>query len=328
MKNLFFLFCICFVIFSCKKKEIPVPIDYTYNFTEPVNNPLTNLLLDCSSNQFQFINSQQYIYSRPMFNPTNPNEIAYLRRLNGENECSSELWTFNFNTGRTNKVTSKTVCNMDWSILNWIVFISDNNEVWKIKSNGNESQRLLSNNFFTLVKINPQGNQILTNAPSTISFGTEKKLIDFDGNTIQKLTTIDFEYMVEMDWFADKIIFPNSHHMRLYDMNQDTVIKIETLETQQFSGMNNIQFLNNNEVLFLLERSMHKMNLDTGEKTPIKENGYNDWFYHFDISLDRKTILMEKQDFFKLSECTVQVRNYIAFMDIDGTNERRILIPE
>ena len=329
MKKILFISCICIVIFSCNKKEIPVPIDYTYNFTEPVNNPQGSLNLDCSPGQIDYLNLDQYVYSRPIFNPTNPNEIAYLRRPWGENECNDEIWTFNFKTGRTNKVTSRKVCRIDWGILNWIAFITNNGEAWKIKSNGSESNKLSPNGgFSSLVKISPQGNQFLVDGQSLISFGTIKTIIDLEGNSIQQLPALEFEYFSEMDWRDDKIVFPRTSKIGLYDISKDTIFRIETMETQGFSGMNNVQFFSDNEVLFLLEKSIHKMDLDTEEKTLIKSNGSNDWFINFDISLDKKTILVHKQDFVKINECTVQVRSYLAMMDIDGTNERRILIPE
>ena len=330
MKNILLLssFCICVVIFSCTKNDTPIPIDYTYNFTEPVSNPLENLNLDCPGNQVEYSRLDQYIYSRPIFNPTNPNEIAYMRRPSGENECTDEIWTFNLKTGITRKVSSRKVCKFDWSILNWMVFINPNGEVWKIKPTGTESQKLHTSSFISLLKNNTQGNQILVDEPALTSFGTIKRVIDYDGNTIQQLGRLEFEYFYEMDWRNDKIIFPRTDEMRLYDMTQDTVFEFAINENQNFEGLNNIQFFSDHEVLFLLEKSIHKMNLNTEEKTLIKANGFNDWFANFDISLDKKTILVQKQDFIQLEECKVQVRNYLAFMDIDGSNERRILIPE
>ena len=330
MKNPFYLFCICVsVIFSCKKEDALLLVDYTSNYTEPINNPQGNLVPNCTTPQIDFVHLDEYVYSRPIFNPTNPNEIAYLRRPFGSNECSDEIWTFNFKTGRTNRVTNKRVCKMDWNILNWIVFVSDEDDVWKVKPSGSELERIVSDGVFSnLIKCNSEGDQFLVTGTSFVSFGTEKIIADLEGNRLQTISILEFEFFSELDWRKNLIVFPFSNEIRKYDLIQDTTIRIEIMENENFNDFNNVQFFNDDEVIFLLEKSLHKLNLVTQIETLIKQNGDNDWFIHFDISIDKKTMLVQKQDFVKMDNCTIQVRNYLALMDIDGSNERRILIPE
>jgi len=332
MKNLFLFVCIGIsvsVIFSCRKEKAPNPIDYTFNFTEPVNNPQGELELDCPSSQIEFAHLDEYNYSRPLFNPTNPNEIAYLRRPWGDSECTDELWTFNFKTGRTHRVTSQKICKYDWSILNWMVFTDQSGTVWKVKPNSSELTEIRPNNNFSfLLKCNNLGDRILLDAPSLVSFGTVKNVYDFEGDFIQNIPALEFIYTERLDWHGDQIIFPQHVNFQIYNFLTDTLIGIETNEIQPFSNQNNIQFLNENEIIFTLTKSMHSMNLDTQDKTLIKANGVNDWFVQIDISIDQKTILVQKEDYVKIDECTIQVRNYLAVMDMDGSNERRILIPE
>jgi len=331
MKNLILFFCISIAIFSCKKEEeIPVLIDYTFNYTEPINNPSEALSLNCTSSQVEIFYLDEYLYSRSILNPTNPNQIAYLRRPFDDGECQSQIWTFDFKTGRTYKVSNHKVCKLDWSISNWIVFITDDNEIWKVRPNGNDLTKLLSDSggFNNFVKCNGKGTEIMIEVPAITSFGTLKKIIDFEGNEIQILPALEFEYYFEMDWKNDFIAFPKSNKIGIHNIKEEETRFIDIDEHYQFTDHNNVQFLNQNEILWLHQQSIYKTNLDSEEKTLIKEYGENDFFIHMDISIDKKTILLLKQDAVGIADCQIQIRTYLALMDMDGSNERRILIPE
>ena len=329
MKNLFSLFCICIsVIFSCKKDEVADLVDYTYNFTEPVI-PSGDLTFDCPNSQIEYSYIDQYTYSRPMFNPINPNEIAYLRHSPLELECKGELWIFNFKTGRTYKVTSQKMCKFDWSILNWIVFGNENGEVWKVKPNGSELTKILpSGNFYSIIKINNSGNQFFLSKPSQISFGRISNTFDLDGNLIQDIPTLEYSYIQTLDWNDRQIIFSEGGgQFNIYHFQSDSITIVENQPTSTFHN-NNLQLLNNDEILWSFEKYIHQLNLKTLIRTTIKLADDLDWFGQVDASIDQKTIIVRKQDFIKHDECTIHKRTFLSLMDIDGSNERRILIPE
>ena len=132
----------------------------------------------------------------------------------------------------------------------------------------------------------------------------------------------------ELDWHNDQIVFPEHNTFKVYNFDTDTIITYDVPEDFYFDTSNNIKFSNDEEVLLCFTKYIFKTNLNTNENTTIKFFGLNNWWYNLDVSIDQKTILLQKKDHIKYDKCTIQLRSYLALMDMDGSNERRILIPE
>ena len=131
-----------------------------------------------------------------------------------------------------------------------------------------------------------------------------------------------------MDWYDEQLVFPEDESFKTYNFSLDTVITHNVPDNFSFFLYNNIHFLNNEEVLLVSFKNIYKTNLKTNESTNIYSFGANNWWYRLDVSIDKKTMLLQKKDHIKYDDCTIHVRSYLSLLDIDGTNERRILIPE
>src|ERR1700752_1826249 len=80
------------------------------------------------------------VYNTPRFNPSNPNEIVYVQGITRTNK--TYLVKRNLITGRETQIISDVWQRPDWSVKDWIVFNHADNQVWKIKSNGDSLQQL------------------------------------------------------------------------------------------------------------------------------------------------------------------------------------------
>ena len=326
MKKYFYFFCICIVIFSCKKEETPILIDFTENFTTPFIPPTDTL--NCLPNQTITILAPNNFYLRPIFNPLNPNEIAFLQRP--YNQSNFELWTFNFENGKKFKVTNKKISYMDWSIDNWIVFISGDNEIWKVKSNGMDLTKIPFNSSFTrIVKFSSDAKKIIFDRPASLSFGTDKIILDLESEETQILPDLEFKFIQEIDWKNNLLLYSIHLGIETYDLNTNLISKVDSFEVNSTIGnILSSKFTIDNDIFWLTENSIYKTNRISGERTLIKNFGPDVELGFMDVSLDKKTILVQKSDLMVINQCDLQKRNYLAFLNIDGSDERRILIPE
>ena len=324
MKNLLFLFCICIVIFSCKKEETFTPIDFTHNYTSPII--YSSDTLDCPNAPDVFIALDNY--AAPIFNPLNPNLIAYLHRPWNRN--TYQLWTFNLKDGRKTKVTSKRVIAMDWGINNWIGFTTSDSDFWKVKADGSELTKLnINSNFTQFIKFNSNAKKIIVDRPASFSFGSDKIIFDLESQNIINLPSLEFEFFQTIDWKNHLLLFPTFNRIATYNLQTDLITKVDSIEDHTTTGsILNAQFTIDNDVFWNTKKAIYKTNRVTGERTTIKTYGTNEEVNFIDISLDKKTILLQKTDEIVLTPCTIRRRNYLAFIDIDGSNERQILIPE
>ncbi len=136
MKIKFSVLLICLFFLSCKKDPpISPPVG---NNTDCLNLSWTNIS--------GIINwpGIDTVYNTPRFNPANANEIVYVKGITSANK--SYVAKRNLNTGQETQIISDVWSKPDWSVKDWIVFNHADNQVWKIKSNG-DSLTLLTTNM-------------------------------------------------------------------------------------------------------------------------------------------------------------------------------------
>ncbi|HEX7413429.1 MAG TPA: hypothetical protein VF411_05230, partial [Bacteroidia bacterium] len=117
-----------FIVFSCLlfltcRKDPPLPI---HECVDVADIPTFN----------------DTIYNTPCFNPNNSNEIIYVQGIQSIHK--SNLVKQNLSTGHKTYIISDIWQKPDWSVKDWIVFNHADNQVWKIKTNGDSLQQLTS----------------------------------------------------------------------------------------------------------------------------------------------------------------------------------------
>jgi hypothetical protein len=131
------------LVLGCKKEECSSPPevekDYYLDYTDPILNPfLDNFIVNMQAQTFFRIEVQGFMkndsdYCCPKFNPNNPYEIAYLVDFPN---ASKHLFKFNFKTGKSTYLTDNVIDSYDWGSNGWILLWGRNNQIWKIKDNG------------------------------------------------------------------------------------------------------------------------------------------------------------------------------------------------
>ncbi len=113
---------IAVVFFSRCKKDPPAPISS-----------------DCANFSYTSVNFANWpgidtTYGYVRFNPNNSNEILYLRGKTSTGEVY--IVKRNLLTGSETNIVKDVFRRPDWSLKDWIVFNHADNQVWKVKSNG------------------------------------------------------------------------------------------------------------------------------------------------------------------------------------------------
>lgn len=83
-----------------------------------------------------------YDYAYPCFNPNNSDQIAYYRYDNYKAEAGWEIWVQDLCTGEKRMLVNDANYGIDWSVKDWIVYTATDQQIYKIKSNGDSLTRL------------------------------------------------------------------------------------------------------------------------------------------------------------------------------------------
>ena len=329
MKNLFYIFCICIsvsVIFSCKKEEINLQTNFTFNSTELVPDTLTPMVFNCGSDPIQLHIGGVYQYSNARFNPNNSNEIAYIRQKNNSNTERNRLYTFNFETGETRKLSDKEIRYFDWSINDDISFITQERELWVMKLNGSELRKIEANDISYVNKWNEDGTQLLIDSiPNSLFDKQYKKIIDINGQVLTRIDSLILNPFRYADWQGSNLLFNqfNSNHFYNLDRDETKIINIVTTPS-----IKDVKFSKNGSITWIMHRMLKRKNLSTSEEELIKSYNNRISFSRLDISHDFRTILLSGSLYTMTSDCSHQIENLLFLLNSDGTLLRRILIPE
>ena len=317
-KNLLLsIFCICIsvsVIFSCKKEMVESTQDDCTSFLAPI--PTEEINLDCPN--LVTIPPSLYL-SYPVFNPVNPNEIAFLARPNHTNE-PWKIWRHNICTNKHKVIAEDAYFSqLDWNPLNWILYPNnnDNRTLYKVHGNETEGERISEFNRAKIIKWFPDGSKFLM-----VNNFDRLFLFEEDGTSISTILDIDPE---AADWKGNQIalcIYPNITILDLDSLEYtDVVYENETV-------MYSVHFFKENHLLWNTARTIAYTNLETQERTIIKEAKSNETFQHLDLSSDETTIVLQKNVATVIDNCTISDEQYFVLMDTEGNNEQRIIISE
>lgn len=159
------------VITGCKRNElitetpvdintVPCPENYqlytsdTFNF---VKKDLHNIFWSIEHESHPLITNNSI---EPRFNPENPYEISFISEINSNHG----LFVYNFCTHKTRFVVSSKIYyyNYNWGLNDWIYFTSYDQNIWKIKSNGDSlTQFTQSSQYNNNAKMSPDGKYIV-----------------------------------------------------------------------------------------------------------------------------------------------------------------------
>ena len=252
-------------------------------------------------------------YSNPRFNPNNPNEIIYTKTK--KNSTETILVKRNLVTGQETFIVSDIWQMPDWSVKDWIVFNHADNQVWKIKSNG-DSLTLLTTNMqggFDAVW-SPDGNKIaynMTRDPYTL-------ICDENGSPLDSLP-YQINYLTQWSKDGNNICglakdYVNIAYQNIYTgQGHQPTNNADNPDGSNIISSFAIGWLpNSQDIIWSSWNGLYKTNIATNKTTLLKTICHN-WRYYVSLSIspDGKKIIAERVD----------VPSGLCLMDIDGTNE-------
>ncbi|MHB8260871.1 MAG: TolB family protein [Bacteroidia bacterium] len=315
MKIRYSIIIFIFFIFSCRKDP---PIPTIGNNSECLNLYWTNLS--------GIINwpGVDTVYNTPRFNPNNSNEIVYVQGITSANK--SYLVKRNLGTGQETQIISNIWQMPDWSIKDWIVFNHADNQVWKIKSNG-DSLTLITKNmqggFYAIWS--PDGNKIAYNTAGTPPYTL---ITDAKGNYLDSLPYF-LSYLTR--WSEDSL-----NICGLPKGNDFVDVAYQNVFTHQgYQPTNNVLDANASNMIYINAidwtpdsksliwanpHGIYQTNITTKQTIKIKDACNSKYYTSLSISPDGKKIIAQRYDQ-KLENNYLYIKSGLSLIDIDGKNE-------
>ena len=273
-----------------------------------------------------------YDYSSPCFDPNNSNRIAYYRFDNTKFDIGSEIWVNDLCTGEKRMIVNNALYGIDWSVKDWIVYTADDQQIYKIKSNGDSLTRLTpSGDYNRYPKWDLRGERIIYECEES----GDTRFIMFHDNIGKRDTIPELSRIGAWNWVGDnQISYINStwdastgtiQYLRKYDLSsrQSTLLHtfdlINVLLSTDYST-------NENSVIWCAYGTIGKTNVNTGAHEIIKDAYRQESFYDAVVSKDEKYILFDLRSRKLISPCKYDSDYGLYIMDLNGENQRRIKI--
>lgn len=329
-------------ILSCKK-DIPIDANNPPCQSNPTadncpqlydqrSEPYLNLYTGTLFTQCTALPTHQYpdkySYWHLCVNPKNPYEIAYLRRENGvQADDDMDLYKYNFCSGKSTLITNHVAYSPDWSIKDWIIYTGTDRNLWKIKSNGDSlTQLTFTGSFQNNAQWNPSGNKYIWNG---------SQIANENGNLLKTLGLVAYSYT----WLNDSIILFNegnnpTENLNIEKFNINTDVR-ELLISEPKNGLavlfsydkkfNSFYFIKS--IAEKRQLSRYSFTTNTVQVVELTEQSNLKSFCNH---LENNKVIVRQilRDTLTGNPCVLNFRSHIAIMEMDGSNLRRIKLPE
>lgn len=269
---------------------------------------------------------EEYVYNEPVINPNNSFEFAFIRQNPSDIMSIPELCIYDFCDNSIDIIALDVLSGISWSTKNWIIFTKSNNELFKIKANGDSLTQLTSTgDYNNYAKWSPSGGKYLYfDASSSGTF--PMKISDISGTHID---SIDFP-MSSWTWLnEEEIIYSNvgNSELRKYNLQSSNIETIINQSTIGPSG-DHLHINENQEIYTQIDQGLIRVDL-SGNFDFIDSN-YLTYNSGYAQQLTDSTILLQRfiTDTTYYDDCIEYWGTYISILnEVTGT-ERRIKIPE
>jgi Tol biopolymer transport system component len=301
MKIKFSILLICLLFVSCKR-DVSVPVT---NKAGNANQPCVDTL------KIPPFNDTSYHFAR--FNPNNSNEIIYVQALQSQN--LTRLIKKNLSTGAETFIINDIWDMPDWSVKDWIVFNHADNQVWKIKSNG-DSLTLLTTNmqggFYAIWS--PDGSKIAYNT----AWPVYTSICNENGNALDSLP-YHVNYLAQ--WSKDGMyiggLANEGDNANIAYQNAFTKVAYKpTNNVANATASNRITCYvswtpDSQNIIWCSWSGLYKTNITTNQTILLKECCNQRFYTSVSVSSDGQKIIAE----------SIGVASGLCLMDIDGKNE-------
>ncbi len=341
-KYFIYLLAVLAIVSSCCDSEEPIIeancLEQASFPSESVDDTIYNCCPDCffDSEELYFA-GQPYDYAYPCFNPINSSQIAYYRYNTSTVEVGWEIWMHDLCTGEKRMLVNDANYGIDWSVKDWIVYTAMNQQIYKIKSNGDSLTRLTPRGDYNRYpKWDTKGERIAYQCEDSgnsffIIFNAKTQIRD----TINELWTAG-----AWNWIGDnQISYANAtwdgstgittQYLKKFDLSSRQSTLLHTLDI-----VNNNDYLllstdysaNVNSIIWCAYGTIGKTNSNTGLFEVIKDAYRQESFYDAVVSRDEKYILFDIRSRKLVDPCRYDSDYGLYIMGLNGNNQRRIKI--
>ena len=346
-KKLVFIVLLPFLASCCKDDDNnPMPPVITCmagldNFTEPASEVADSSIMACDDCiqdcEELYSPAIPYDYEYPCFNPGDPEQLAYYRYDNTGFNFASELWVADFCTGEKKMIADNVLYGLDWSVKDWLVYTAADQNIWKIKSNGDSlTQLTFMGDFNRHPKWNPDGDKIAYNT-QTGSFG-HFIIINENGaamDTIEELRTAGAWSWVDKDRICYMAGEYNgsftTQKMNIYNTRTKEIRFLHNLiirHTNDSLVLNTVSFPSDNSVVWCARGIIGKTDLSTGSFEILRERLYHEHFRFLTVRPGEEEIVFNKGSRYYVGNCRFDTEYDFFIINKDGTEQRKIILPE
>ncbi len=323
MKSSILYILLSLLLLACRHDPIEIPIRCEGDIYASGD---TCIVIPPSSSVFGYdAEVTAFDQRRPVFNPTNPNEILYLH-INTDpfTRFYTELRIFNLCTGEDRLITDKAEYNPDWSVKDWIIFEDPGFQLWKIKSNGDSLTQLTFQHQHNCPKWSPDGKFFLHYLVDGPSLG-KTVLMNEDGELIKQYKP-DLGSSLNYSWSPDGNRFLLSFYsdIRIGNIEGELVDSFPDISP----ALSSLAWHPVGKDIYWSDRSgIYKTNLETRKTHPLlKRCESNKSYVVFSISPNMDQMIFEQRYLTKTGNNLLLHDWFLVSLDMDGSNERKIMI--
>ena len=343
--SLIFLFSSCKEVeeFTCDTDTCPIGLEQSTITAIGITDSsifkcFSECVIDCELNYPPEI---PYNYLYPCFNPNDPDQLAYYRKDNfNSTSVGYELWVRDFCTGEQQMITDQAFYGLDWSTKDWLIYTSTDQNIWKIKSNGDSLTQLTSiGSFNRYPRWSPNGSKIAYEPE--IQGGTFFYIMDEFGNFIEAIA--DLAYSRRWCWTNNNEIcyvkaasngMTNSKALSVYNLNTEEIRLLHTIdEVNSTTGfldslIGDIEKLpNENSIVWSAIGLIGKTDLTSGSFQVLEDKLFHEKFYSLTVRPNSPEIIINKGADYYVGNCYYYTDFGFFLIDKnDGSNPRKIVL--
>lgn len=333
--NIFYITLFAALILGCRKDKLELPdpsfgegncitSEFIQNHTTPISDTIFKGVAwpQCAIFWIPIGHTQEYQYRAVVVNPSNSNEIAFLRSSDAYSMAT--LCIYNLCTNELNEIAFDLHETLDWSTKNWLVITRSDNQLWKIKANGDGLTQITNNGSYNArAKWSPDGTKIL------FAQNTTKKLIDENGSN--QVTVALESNVLQWDWLNEnEIVYSMYSNNPIKKFNLNTEL-VEVLTPNLFDAGSVAMNVVNDKVYFETRQGIYS--LEGTQLNLIDSNYYNTFIASYIQPISDKYLLFNRHirdttGYAANCADTVYEDTYLTLYNKITKEERIILFPE